>query len=143
MDQAGDYATFKSQPLLLRHQRGAHGQAIGRSHGGCTTKIHALADQDGRLYALLLTPGQTHDIHGARHLLASVAAPTRLIGDKAYDTNDLRHFVAAQGTDVVISPMPTHTNRPAFDPVAYRQRNIIERAFRRLKDWRAIDTRYD
>lgn len=39
--------------------------------------------------------------------------------------------------------MPTRTNSPAFDPVAYRQRNIIERAFCRLKDWRAIATRYD
>jgi putative transposase len=39
--------------------------------------------------------------------------------------------------------MPTRTYRPAFDPVAYRQRNIIERAFCRLKDWRAIATRYD
>ena len=130
-------------PLRGRSKRGEHGQAIGRSRGGRTTKIHALADQDGRLYALLLTPGQTHDIHGARHLLASVAAPGCLIGDKAYDANDLRQFLAAQGTEIVISPMPTRTNRPAFDPIAYRQRNIIERAFCRLKDWRAIATRYD
>ena len=124
-------------------QKGEQGQAIGRSRGGRTTKIHALADQDGRLYALLLTPGQTHDIRGARPLLASVAAPSCLVGDKAYDANDLRRFLAAQGTEIVISPMPTRTNRPAFDPIAYRQRNIIERAFCRLKDWRAIATRYD
>ena len=39
--------------------------------------------------------------------------------------------------------MPTRINRPTFDPTAYRQRNIIERAFCRLKDWRAIATRYD
>jgi putative transposase len=37
--------------------------------------------------------------------------------------------------------MPTRTNRPAFDPIACRQRNIIEPAFCRLKDWRAIATR--
>jgi putative transposase len=43
----------------------------------------------------------------------------------------------------VISPRPTRTNRPAFDPIAYRKRNIIERAFCRLEDWRAIATRYD
>jgi putative transposase len=52
-------------------------------------------------------------------------------------------FLAAQGTEIVISPMPTRVNRPAFDPIAYRKRNIIERAFCRLKDWRAIATRYD
>jgi transposase len=82
-------------------------------------------------------------MHGARHLLASVASPSCLIGDKADDANDLRCFLAAQGTDVVISPRPTRTNRPAFDPIAYRKRNIIERAFCRLKDWRANATRYD
>lgn len=130
-------------PVGRGSKRGEHGQAIGRSRGGRTTRIHALADQDGRLYALLLTPGQTHDIHGGCHLLASVAAPSCLIGDKAYDANDLRRFLAAQGTNVVISPMPTRTNRPAFDATAYCQRNVIERAFCRLKDWRAIATRYD
>ena len=50
--------------------------------------------------------------------LASVAAPSCLIGDKAYDANDLRRFLATLGTEIVISPMPTRTNRPAFDPIA-------------------------
>lgn len=119
----------------------AHRSAAG-ARGGSTARIHVLADQAGWLYALLPTLGQAHDIHGARHRLASVAAPASLIGDKAYDANDLRRVLAAQGTCVVISPMPTRTNRPAFDPIAYRQCNIIERAFCRLKDWRAIATRY-
>ena len=66
-----------------------------------------------------------------------------LIGDKAYDADDLRHFLAAQGTTAVISPMPNRINKPAFDTIAYKQRNLIERAFCRLKDWRAIATRYD
>jgi transposase len=76
-------------------------------------------------------------------LLASTAAPGMLIGDKAYDADDLRHFLAAQGTIAVISPMPNRTHKPAFDASAYKQRNLIERAFCRLKDWRAIATRYD
>lgn len=92
---------------------------------------------------MLLTPGQTFDIHGACHLLASVAAPSCPIGDKAYDANDLRDLLTAQVTNVVISPMPTRTNRPAFNPAVYRPRNIIERTFCRLKDWRAIATCYD
>ena len=66
-----------------------------------------------------------------------------LIGDKAYDADDLRHFLAAQGTTAVISPMPNRINKPTFDLIAYKQRNLIERAFCRLKDWRAIATRYD
>ena len=63
-------------------QRSQQSQAIGRSRGGPTRKLHALADEQGRLYALLLTPGQSHDIHGARPVLASTAAPGMLIGDK-------------------------------------------------------------
>jgi putative transposase len=82
-------------------------------------------------------------MHGAQHLLASVAAPSCLIDDKAYDADALRRVLAAQGTRIVISPMPRRTSRPAFDPIACRQRNIIERAFCRLKDRRAIATRYD
>ena len=66
-----------------------------------------------------------------------------LIADKAYDANDVRAFLAAQGTEAVIPPKANRRTRPAFDPVAYRTRNIIERAFCRLKDWRGIATRYD
>lgn len=91
----------------------------------------------------MLTAGQVHDIHGGRALLAGVPPMRRLIADKAYDSNDLRDFLAGQGTEAVISPMPRRLATPAFDPIAYRARNLIERAFCRLKDWRAIATRYD
>jgi transposase len=130
-------------PLGGGRKRGADRQAIGRSRGGRTTKIHALADQNGRPYALLLTQGQAADINGARTLLAVTPAPQCFIADKAYDADDVREFLAERGTRVVISPMPTRKHFPAFDPVTYRQRNVIERAFCRLKDWRAVATRYD
>ena len=67
----------------------------------------------------------------------------KLLADKAYDANDLRDFLAAQGTEAVISPTPRRLVRPAFDSHAYRARNLIERTFCRLKDWRGIATRYD
>lgn len=70
-------------------------------------------------------------------------APGCLIGDKAYDADDLRGFLAAQDITAVISPMPNRRRQPPFDAIAYRQRNLIERAFCKLKDWRAIATRYD
>lgn len=91
----------------------------------------------------MLTPGQTHDICGGRALLASVPPMRRLIADKAYDADDVRAFLAAQGTEAVISPMPRRLKPPPFDNTAYRDRNAIERAFCRLKDWRGIATRYD
>lgn len=91
----------------------------------------------------MLTAGQVHDIHGGRALLVSVPPMQRLIADKAYDADDVRAFLAQQGTEAVISPMPRRRNPPPFDPIAYRARNLIERAFCRLKDWRGIATRYD
>ena len=91
----------------------------------------------------MLTAGQVHDIHGGRALLASVPPMARFIADKAYDANDVRAFLAAQGTKAVISPMSRRLTPPPFDAIAYRARNLIERAFCRLKDWRGIATRYD
>jgi len=84
-----------------------------------------------------------HDIRGARALLLHRPPPRRLIGDKAYDADDLRQHLAAHGAEAVIPPMPHRLQPPAFDRVAYRQRNLIERAFNRLKAWRAVATRYD
>ena len=90
-----------------------------------------------------MTEGQVHDLIGGRALLTRLSPMRRLIADKAYDANDLRDFLAAQGTQAVISPMSRRLVRPTFDTEAYKARNIIERAFCRLKDWRAIATRYD
>ncbi len=73
--------------------------------------------------------GQVHDIIGGRALLARVAAMRQFIGDKAYDADDMRDFLAAQGTEAVISPMPRRLMPPSFNPIAYRMRSLIERAW--------------
>lgn len=70
--------------------------------------------------------------------------PTRLCAaDTAYDSNALRDFLTTRGTEPVIPNNPTRRRTKPFDKVAYRRRNIIERAFCRLKDWRRVATRYD
>jgi len=124
-------------------KRGAQNQAIGRSRGGRTTKIHALVDEDGRPHAFVLTGGQVADIKGAASLLAATAPSERLIGDKGYDADHLRLFLEGRGTTPII---PNKSNRKQlfpFDAELYRLRNVIERMFCRLKDFRAIATRYD
>jgi len=126
-----------------RQKRGAQNQAIGRSRGGRTTKIHALVDEEGRPHAFLLTGGNVADVRGAVALLASTAPSEQMIGDKGYDADHLRRFLHGRGTTPVI---PNKANRKRlfpFDAELYRLRNVIERTFCRLKDFRAIATRYD
>ena len=77
-------------------------------------------------------------------VLVSAVPPGRsLAGDAAYDSDGLPRFLLERGTTPVIPNNPTRKNRHPFDEGAYRQRNLIERMFCRLKDWRRISTRYD
>ena len=118
-------------------------EAIGRSRGGRTTKIHALTDDQGRPRALVPTPGNTGDVTVAPALITAVGCFSRLLADKAYDANWLRASIAERGAEAVIPCNPTRKTIIPYDAVAYRQRNLIERMFGRLKDFRRIATRYD
>lgn len=97
----------------------------------------------GRPRVLLLTPGNIADISAAPALLAAAGPLERLIADKGYDANHLRQALAASGAEVVI-PSTASRKRPIpYDAVAYKQRNLIERMFGRIKDFRRVATRYD
>jgi transposase len=124
-------------------KRGAFRNAIGRSRGGRTTKIHALTDALGRPVAFLLTAGNIADITAAPQLLANVPPPRRLLADRAYDAVSLRRWLESHGGEAVIPPNPTRKHPHAYDAAAYKNRNRIERMFCRLKDFRRIATRYD
>lgn len=93
--------------------------------------------------AFLLGPGNNADISAAPALLDKLPPPARLLADKGYDANSLRARLAASATEAVI-PSTRSRKRPIpHDVAAYVARNLIERAFCRLKDWRRIATRYD
>lgn len=124
-------------------KRGAQIQAIGRSRGGPTTKIHALTDGCGRPVAFTLSPGNHADICEASALLDKCPAPARLLADKGYDANSLRNRLAEAKTEAVIPSTRSRKAPIPYDATAYRDRNMIERAFCRWKDWRRIATRYD
>jgi putative transposase len=90
-----------------------------------------------------VTPGHRGDVRVAAALISSVPPGACLAGDAAYDSDALRSFLIGRGTVPVIPNNPTRKAFHPFDDLAYRQRNLIERMFRRLKDWRRIATRYD
>jgi transposase len=80
----------------------------------------------GRPLALVITPGQAHDLTGAEALLARVPTPRRLIADRAYDARRLRDWLAERGCEAVIPPNPTRKRPHAYDRNAYKARNVVE-----------------
>jgi len=116
---------------------------MGHSRGGLTTKIHALVDAEGRPVRLELTAGQAGDAPMANRLLEAVAPGATVIADKAYDTDGIRSFVAGRKAWANIPPRSIRKDTFAFSRWVYRQRNLVERFFNRIKQMRGIATRYD
>ncbi|GBR07686.1 transposase [Acetobacter oeni LMG 21952] len=117
-------------------------QAIGRSRGGLTTKMHAVVDAAGKAVALSLTPGQRADITEAEPLLDEVD-PEAFIADKAYDADPLIDKLEEREIAPVIPSKRNRRNPRKISFSQYKNRNIIERFFARLKHFRGIATRYD
>ena len=89
-----------------------------------------------------LTGGQRADLSQAIPLLTGIKAGA-VIADKGYESNRVLSFIRDQGAEVVI-PLKSDRSDPwEYDWELYRQRNLIERAFNRLKQWRRIATGYD
>jgi transposase len=108
-----------------------------------STKIHTLVDALGNPLGFFLSGGQAHDLIGADHLLPSMQAET-LIADKAFDA-DTRVIapLAAAGKTAVIPPKANRRLPRDFDRDLYKARHLIENFFAKLKQFRAIATRYD
>jgi transposase len=129
--------------LCHRRPRGELSQAIGRSRGGRTTKIHALTDRLCRPVAFMLTGGQVADRVAADELLDQLVSADVLHGDKGYDSDAVRRKIESKGAAPNIPPKVNRRWKTCFSPYLDRQRNAIERMFGRLKDFRRIATRYD
>ena len=129
--------------LRRRRKRGALAHGIGRTKGGRNTKLHAVCDAKGRPLVLLLTPGNVHDCKVAQPCIEAMPPAAERVADKGYDSKALRDWLAERGTTAVIPPRKNRKVRYHYDKTVYRQRNIIERMFCRLKDWRRIATRFD
>jgi len=107
-----------------------------------TTKIHVLADTQGRPLRFILTGGEAHDITTAPQLLEDITA-RGVIADKAYDSDALRELIAEAHAEAVIPSKASRTITIPHNKIAYRLRNRIERFFNKLKHFRHIATRYD
>lgn len=115
---------------------------MGRSRGGLTTKLHAVGDGRGDPIRFGLTGGETADISSAETMLEGLEA-MRFIADKGYDSDALTAWIQAKDAECVIPPRKNRKNPRPYDRQAYRSRNLIERLFNKLKQFRRIATRYD
>ena len=108
-----------------------------------STKIHTLVDGLGNPLLFLLTAGQAHDLQGADALLPQMQADT-LLADKAYDADQrVIEPLRAAGKAAVIPPKSNRKIQRPYDKEIYKARHLIENFFCKLKQFRAIATRYD
>ena len=108
-----------------------------------STKIHAMVDALGNPIAFLLTPGQVHDLEGADALLPQMQADA-LLADKAFDADErVIEPLLAAGKTIVIPPKSNRKVQRSYDKELYKARHLMENFFCKLKQYRAIATRYD
>ena len=101
-----------------------------------------LCDGQGRPLRFILTAGERHDSLTAKALLDGFQARA-VLADRAYDSSDLRAFIADLGAEAVIPSTRSRKTPIPHDRIAYRDRNRIERCFNKLKHFRRFATRYD
>jgi len=101
-----------------------------------------VVDARGQPIRFILTGGQAGDAPQAIPLLTGVKA-THVLADKGYDSDEILAFIRSQGAIAVIPPKSNRKNPQIYDREIYKQRNLIERAFNKLKHWRTIATPYD
>jgi transposase len=127
-------------PAWGRCKKKTKPQALGRSAGRLSTKIHAACDALGNPIRFILSPGQDSDYSQALTLIDGLDMGF-LLADKGYDSD---YIVDCVGRDkAVIPPRSMRKNPRVYDKSLYKERSLIERLFNKLKGWRRIATRYD
>ena len=125
------------------------GEALGRSQGGFSTKVHLRAEGRGKLITLVLTPGQRHEAPVFPQLMTRGAVkgakgrprlrPRRGVGDKGYRSWAIRQH----GIRITIPRQVNECRKGPFDREVYKQRNLVERLINWLKQFRRLATRYE
>ena len=121
---------------------GKQAQELGRSKGGFTTKLHASCDGSGKPLRFFITAGQRSDYTKALALIEGKHMSV-LIADKGYDANYMIEAGKKVGAKVIIPPRRNRIIQREYDKELYKERNIIERMFNKMKHFRRVATRYD
>ncbi|VFM98283.1 MAG: Transposase, partial [Candidatus Kentron sp. G] len=117
-------------------------QALGRSKGGFSTKIHVMVDAKGIPLDFILTGGQAAEITQAYTLIEGVQA-TYAIMDKAYDCDKLIEQLKSQGIIPVIPPKANRKEPREYDKSIYKNRRLVECFIGKLKQFRRAFSRFE
>jgi transposase len=126
----------------VKKSGGQEAQALGRSRGGFSTKIHIAVDALGNPLRLLLTAGQRHDSPQAAALIEGYE-PQVLIADKGYDSGPLIESVTAKGIEAVIPPKKNRLVQREYDRHLYRERHLVECFIGKIKHYRRVFSRFE
>ncbi|MDO7874749.1 IS5 family transposase [Hymenobacter sp. ASUV-10] len=137
-----DSTSIRAHQHAAAKKSAAPAEALSRSRGGFTSKLHAVGDALGNPLRLALTPGQQADCTVAADLLEGLAVGA-VLADKAYDTNALIAQIHQVGAAVVVPSKRSRRTARELDRNLYADRNKVERFFNRLKHYRRLATRYD
>jgi len=144
-----DDESFMIDSSIVRAHQHAFGarktagpQAIGRSRGGPTTKIHALVDGLGYPVRLELTPGQAHDVTQALCLLEQVSN-ANVMADRAYDSREVVEVLEARGCCVVIPSRRCRKHQRTIDKHLDKERFLVENFFQKIKRFRRVAMRFE
>jgi transposase len=131
-------------PVLLEPQKngGQAEQALGRSRGGFSTKIHVTVDGLGYPLRLHLTAGQRHDIIKAHDLITDLKFDF-VIADRSYGSQEFVDAIRASGAEATIPPKQNAKAPRTYDQWRYRERHLIECFIGKIKHFRRVFSRFD
>lgn len=134
-----------------KSERNGEENALGRSRGGYSTKIHVVCEGKGIPLGVTLTSGEKGEAPEFQNAMTSTPIglhrkskrPKAVAGDKAYSSKAIRSWLRSRGIKDVIPRRSNERRTTRFAKQLYKQRNVVERLIGRLKDFRRIATRYD
>ena len=119
-------------------------QAIGLSRGGNNSKVHVIVNERMQLMSVSLTGGNVHDSEPAIELLSKVNLDGKtVLADKAYSCDKIRNYLEENGAQACIPDKSNFKAKHKFDEEMYKSRNIVERFFQRIKNYRHVAFRFD
>jgi transposase len=132
---------IRAQPARQKNG-GQDAQALGRSRGGFSTKIHVKVDALGNPLGFTLTGGERHDAPQAPDLLGDQVGEYGL-ADRGYDSDDLIEFILDHGAIPVIPPRKNRKTLREYDTWRYRERALVECFINKIKHYRHLFSRFD